>query len=109
GKFKKGFGILAKETGAKLVPVAIEGAYEAWPSTAKYPKLHPIRVRFGKPLLPEDLEKEGLAMGAQDRYDAICVAARKALIELKTQSQCIPPQGTRSYRIGRCSVGTEDK
>jgi len=83
GKFKKGFGILAKETGAKLVPVAIEGAYEAWPSTAKYPKLYPIRVRFGKPLLSEDLEKEGLAMGAQDSYDAICLAARRALIELK--------------------------
>ncbi len=86
GKFKKGFGILAKETGAKLVPVAIEGAYEAWPSTAKYPKLHPIRVRFGKPLLPEDLEKEGLAMGAQNSYDAICVAARRALIELKEKT-----------------------
>ncbi|MDD5194702.1 MAG: 1-acyl-sn-glycerol-3-phosphate acyltransferase [Candidatus Omnitrophica bacterium] len=83
GKFKKGFGILAKETGAKLVPVAIEGAYQAWSSSAKYPKRHPIRVRFGKPLLPEDLEKEGLAMGAQNSYDAICVAARKALIELK--------------------------
>jgi hypothetical protein len=40
-------------------------------------------VRFGKPLLPEDLGKEGLAMGSQDPYDAICVAARKALISLK--------------------------
>jgi len=83
GNFKEGFGILAKETGAKLVPVVIEGAYEAWPSTAKYPKLHKIRVRFGKPLLPEELEKEGLSMGAQNSYDAICVAARRALIELK--------------------------
>jgi long-chain acyl-CoA synthetase len=86
GKFKKGFGILAKETRAKLVPVVIEGAYEAWPSTAKYPKLHRIKVRFGKPLLVEDLEKEGLAMGAQNSYDAINVAARQALVELKAQS-----------------------
>jgi len=44
-------------------------------------------VRFGKPLLPADLESEGLAMGAQDCYDAICVAARKALIELKSQEK----------------------
>jgi 1-acyl-sn-glycerol-3-phosphate acyltransferase len=86
GKFKKGFGVLAKETGAKLVPVAIEGAYEAWASTAKYPKCHPIRVRFGKPLSVEDLEKEGLEMDAKDSYDAICVAARKALIELKDKA-----------------------
>ncbi|MFH0753368.1 MAG: 1-acyl-sn-glycerol-3-phosphate acyltransferase, partial [Candidatus Omnitrophota bacterium] len=57
GEFKKGFGVLAKESMAQLVPVAIEGAYEAWPSTSKYFKRHPVRVRFGKPLLPEDLEK----------------------------------------------------
>jgi long-chain acyl-CoA synthetase len=83
GKFKKGFGVLAKESGALLVPVAIEGAYEAWPSKAKYPHPYPIRVRFGKPLLVEDLEKEGLAMGAQNSYAAICLAGRKALMELK--------------------------
>lgn len=83
GEFKKGFGVLGKETMARLVPVAIEGAYEAWPSTAKYPRRHPISVRFGKPLLPEDLEKEGRAMGIADSYEAICVAARKALVELK--------------------------
>jgi len=83
GEFKKGFGILSKVTGAKLVPVAIIGAHEAWPSTAKYPKRNPIKVVFGKALLPEDLEKEGLAMGAKDPYEAICLAARKALIELK--------------------------
>jgi len=87
GEFKKGFGVLAKETGAMLVPVAIDGAHEAWPSTAKYPKRYPIRVRFGKPLLPQDLEKEGLSMGTQDPYEAICLAARKALIELKEKGQ----------------------
>ncbi len=27
--------------------------------------------------------KEGLEMGASDSYDAICIAARKALVELK--------------------------
>ena len=83
GEFKKGFGVLAKETGAMLVPVAIEGAHEAWPSTSKYPKRYPIKVRFGKPLFPEDLEKEGLTMGTKDPYEAICLAARKALVELK--------------------------
>jgi len=83
GEFKKGFGILAKVTGAMLVPVAIMGTHEAWPSTAKNPKLYPIRLKFGRPLLPEDLEKEGRSMGAENPYDAICLAARKALIELK--------------------------
>ena len=35
GEFKKGFGVLAKETGAKLVPVAIIGAHAAWPSSCR--------------------------------------------------------------------------
>jgi long-chain acyl-CoA synthetase len=99
GKFKKGFGILAKETGAKLVPVAIEGAYEAWPSTAKHPKRHPIRVRFGKPLLPEELEKEGFAMGAKNSYEAIGMAARRALMELKAR----PPRQVNRH------AGREEK
>lgn len=83
GKFKKGFGVLAKETGAMLVPVVIEGAHEAWASTSKYPRRFPIRVRFGLPLLPENLEKEGMKMGSLNSYEAICLAARKALVELK--------------------------
>ena len=83
GKFKKGFGILARETKAMLVPVAIEGAHEAWGSTENYPKCHSIRVRFGKPLHPDDMEKEGLATGSKDPYEAICAAARRALISLK--------------------------
>ncbi len=86
GEFRKGFGILAKESGAKLVPVAIEGAYEAWPAKAKGPKRHPIRVKFGKPLLVEDLEKEGMIMGAKNGYEAIGLAARKALLELQGKS-----------------------
>lgn len=86
GEFKKGFGVLAKETGAKLVPVFIEGAHEAWPSTAQYPRRYPISVRFGKPLLSVDLEKEGWAMGAKNGYEAICIAARKALVQLKEAS-----------------------
>jgi len=85
GEFKKGFGVLAQVTGAMLVPVAITGTHEAWPSTSKYPKRHSISVRFGKPLLSYDLEKEGLTMGTKDPYEAICLAARKALMELKKE------------------------
>ncbi len=82
GEFKKGFGILAKESNATLVPVFLKGTFEAWPRTAKFPKRHPIKVKFGKPLDVGKLEKEGLQMGAKDSYDAICISARKALINL---------------------------
>ncbi len=84
GKFKKGFGILAKESGAKLVPVALIGAFEAWPRTSKFPRRHPIKVRFGKAVDAKDMEEEGVKMGAGDSYEAICVAARERLVELKS-------------------------
>ncbi|MFH1552885.1 MAG: lysophospholipid acyltransferase family protein, partial [Candidatus Omnitrophota bacterium] len=83
GAFKKGFGILVKESKARIVPVVIEGAYQAWPRTSKFPKRHPIKVRFGEVLDPGKMEEEGLASGAEDSYEAICVAARSALIKLK--------------------------
>ena len=84
GEFKKGFGILIKESNVKVVPVITEGVFEAWPRTSKFPKLfHPIKIKFGKAIDPDTLEKEGLEMGASDSYGAICIAARKKLIELK--------------------------
>jgi len=64
------------------MPVFLEGAFEAWPRTAKFPKRHPIKVKFGKPLDVGRMEKEGLEMGAKDSYNAICISARKALINL---------------------------
>jgi long-chain acyl-CoA synthetase len=83
GKFKKGFGILAKETGAKLVPVVLEGAYEAWPRTSKFPRRHPIKVSFGKAITPEEAERVGRDLNAKDDYEAVCLGARETLVKLK--------------------------
>jgi long-chain acyl-CoA synthetase len=54
-QFKKGVGILAKEMNLPVVPIAVTGAYEAWPRTQKYPRLHPISLTIGQPLFPKDL------------------------------------------------------
>ncbi len=78
-QFRKGFGILAKESDVKLIPVIIKGAFEAWPRASKFPKRHPVRVKFGKALDAKNLEEEGKKMGAKDSYEAICVAAREVL------------------------------
>jgi len=37
---------------APIVPVAIEGFYDAWPRTKKWPKLANLRLAFGKPIVP---------------------------------------------------------
>jgi 1-acyl-sn-glycerol-3-phosphate acyltransferase len=50
GRFKPGFSALAKRADAWLVPVAIEGAYEAWPRRNPWPWIGTIHVQFGEPI-----------------------------------------------------------
>jgi long-chain acyl-CoA synthetase len=85
--FKKGFGILAKETGAKLVPVLMKGVFEAWPRTSRKPRRYPVKVIIGKAMHPEELEKRGFEKGAADSYRAICISAKEALVELDRQTK----------------------
>lgn len=49
-EFRKGAALLALKTGKPVVPCAIIGAHEAFPVGAKLPKLHPIKIKIGKPL-----------------------------------------------------------
>ncbi len=54
GDFKKTFAILSRELNVPVVPVAIEGAYEALPRGTHFPKpFKKINVKFLKPVLPE--------------------------------------------------------
>jgi 1-acyl-sn-glycerol-3-phosphate acyltransferase len=50
--FRKGAAILSIHTQAPIVPVAIEGFYEAWPRHKKFPKFTPLQMVFGKPIPP---------------------------------------------------------
>jgi hypothetical protein len=47
------------------------------------------------------LEKEGLVMGAKDSYEAICVAARKALVELKEREIELDKTAEYQAEIGK--------
>ena len=49
--FKKGIGVLACELKVPIIPVKIEGSYQAWPPDSHMPHLlHPIKVNIGKNL-----------------------------------------------------------
>jgi long-chain acyl-CoA synthetase len=52
--FKKGAAILATHLRVPIVPVAMEGFYEAWPRGKKYQGPHPLRIAFGNPIFPAD-------------------------------------------------------
>jgi long-chain acyl-CoA synthetase len=51
--FRHGVGHLLLHTGVPVVPVAIVGAYAAWPKGHRWPRRRPIRVAFGQPWRPE--------------------------------------------------------
>ena len=54
-----GFTMIARRAGVPIVPVAIHGAFDAWPRTRAYPWPAPVRVAFGEPIRPEDFGAGG--------------------------------------------------
>ncbi len=61
GKFKKTFAILSRELNVPVVPVRIQGAYEALPSGGLLPRpWKKIRVHFLEPVYPQNLSYENI-------------------------------------------------
>lgn len=56
--FKRGIALLIRRAKCPVVPVAIEGAFDAWPRTRKWPALRPIATMLGEPIPPADLLKD---------------------------------------------------
>jgi 1-acyl-sn-glycerol-3-phosphate acyltransferase len=42
--------LLLRDGAIAAVPVAIRGAFEAWPRGSRFPRPKPVRVTFGEPL-----------------------------------------------------------
>jgi long-chain acyl-CoA synthetase len=84
GRFKKGVAILARELDVTLVPVYIQGSYEAWPPGVTLPRSHPIRVVFGREYSWQELKAQGLALRPKaSEYDAIGLGLRQEVLRLK--------------------------
>jgi len=84
GQFKKGVAILARELDVKLVPVYIQGSFEAWPPGVSLPRSHPIRVYFGRKHSWQELKARGLKVNPQATdYDAIRLGLREEVLRLK--------------------------
>ena len=56
--FKKFFAILSKELNIPIVPFVIDGAYEAYPLSSKYPKGGDVKVKFLEKIYPSDMSYE---------------------------------------------------
>jgi len=59
GPFRPGFTTLAIRSKAAILPLAIEGAYAAWPRGTLLPRLGRIHIHFAPPILPKEIEDRG--------------------------------------------------
>jgi long-chain acyl-CoA synthetase len=64
--FRKGAAILSIHQQAPIVPIAIEGFYEAWPRHERFPKFANLQLVFGKPIYPP-----ALSAASEAAYDGL--------------------------------------
>jgi 1-acyl-sn-glycerol-3-phosphate acyltransferase len=59
--FKRGTALLLKRAQCPVLPVAVEGPFDAWPIHAKRPRpfASPVMVMYGHPISYDDLMKDG--------------------------------------------------
>jgi len=55
GRLQAGPVLLARRAGVPILPMVIDGAFEAWPRTRLLPRPHGIRVACGRPVATEEL------------------------------------------------------
>jgi long-chain acyl-CoA synthetase len=75
--FKKGAAILSIHVQVPIVPVAIEGFYEAWPRNKSFQKFAQLRMKFGDPILPPP---EGEASEAA--YETLTAQLKERVVEM---------------------------
>lgn len=56
--FEKGIALVVRRAKVPVVPAAIHGSFETYPSGTKVPWPRPIRIMYGRPLLLHDLKPD---------------------------------------------------
>ena len=80
--FRPGFTVLAARSKAWILPVAIEGAFAAWPRSRKFPGRGKIHVLYGEPLSPDQVAGLGereLAAEVEERVRQCHATLRQRL------------------------------
>lgn len=86
---KPGFVALARRAGVPLLPVGVDGAYQAWPRTRKLPTFSMIQIVFGPPISPAEIEQfsdDGLVAEVESRILACHAAARAGRCRTRSES-----------------------
>ena len=60
-EFQPGVGLMLKRSRATVVPIGIDGAFDAWPRTGRIRLGQRVECEVGEPIGPEELLKDGVA------------------------------------------------
>jgi long-chain acyl-CoA synthetase len=75
--FKKGAAILSIHLQVPIVPLAIEGFYQAWPRNQKFRGFAPLKMVFGDPIFPPP-ESDA----SEAAYDKLTADLRAGIVEM---------------------------
>jgi long-chain acyl-CoA synthetase len=88
--FKKGAAILSIHLQVPIVPIAIEGFYEAWPRNKSFQGFTPLKIKFGDPIPPPP-ESEA----SETAYEKLTAELKARVVEmwqqLRNRSAGVPP------------------
>jgi 1-acyl-sn-glycerol-3-phosphate acyltransferase len=82
GPLKSGIAVLVTRAGVPVVPVGLAGTFEAWPRFRLLPWLRPLRIHYGRPILPADIagmDPEAITALIGERIRESMACAREGL------------------------------
>lgn len=104
--FRDGAALIIRKAKCPVVPVAIEGAFDAWPRTASKPRpCKRIMVMYGKPIPPEELGKN-INDRIEREIDDMRMALRKELRRVSGGSYPAPGPGDHAFGSSESSASS---
>ncbi len=77
GPLRPGSMLVAQRARCTVVPAVIDGAFEAWPRTARLPHPRPIRVLYGAPIPPDQVAARSPEALASQVHESMVALQRR--------------------------------
>jgi long-chain acyl-CoA synthetase len=87
--FKKGAAILSIHMQVPIVPVAIDGFHEAWPRDKSFQGFPPLKMMFGRPIIPPP-ESEA----SEAAYEKLTAELKARVVEMWAEQRRTDPEST---------------
>lgn len=82
GPLKPGIAVLVQRVGVPVIPAGVAGMFEVWPRSRPFPVPHPVRIHYGRPIYPNELEgldTEAITGLIRNRMEESFLEASRAL------------------------------